>query len=583
MGVFAFARYSSAALGYQCDLEPAVKKVLIHCSTMLTTVWLVIIVCAFWIMRYCWKRRRLWYLASKIPGLSGYPIVGSALDLTGTNEKCLKFLRTHLKKYYPTVKIWVGSWLWVAVSDPDDVETVIKSTKCLGRKFLKDVLDHGRAGDGLITLSGDKWTYHRKEIMPTFKLSVLKNYISIFQKYSFELVNKWSSDANGKEMDIFNVICYYNLHMVFSTIMGVDIDSNNKKLNKYLISIHNLKKLIIDFLRNPCPKFHSLLYAKKIKNNTKDFVDFPNFVVSEKISSVKNKMIENRSNKEYESQSGNIKLGYLDHLVESLLSGSSVLSEEEIRGETVSTMFAGFETTAPGSSFALMLLAFHPDIQDRAFQELVDIFGYDKMQPATFEDLKEMTYLEQIINETLRLYPSIPITMRDVEEEIPIKNYIIPADCTIMINFLRNPKYFTDPDKFDPDNFSPEKKSTRHPFVFKPFSDGPRICVGAKYAMLQMKVLLSTILRYYKILPVGKLEDLERLESTISIIPVLGVKLQVKAILNGAILTQTPLVNSDTRARALTSTLQRSTQQTEWIFRLTSCSGLDPRPAGNKE
>nr|CAD7414090.1 unnamed protein product [Timema poppensis] len=193
-------------------------------------------------------------------------------------------------------------------------------------------------------------------------------------------------------------------------------------------------------------------------------------------------------------------------------------------------MFAGFETTASGSSFALMLLAFHPDIQDRAFQELVDIFGNDKMQPATFEDLKEMTYLEQIIMETLRLYPSIPITMRDVEEEIPIKNYIIPADCTIMINYLvihRNPKYFTNPDKFDPDNFSQEKKSTRHPFVFKPFSDGPRVCVGVKYAMFQMKVMLSTILRYYQILPVRKLEDLERLETSISMTPVLGVRVRL--------------------------------------------------------
>nr|CAD7268851.1 unnamed protein product [Timema shepardi] len=241
-------------------------------------------------------------------------------------------------------------------------------------------------------------------------------------------------------------------------------------------------------------------------------------------------MIENRPNREYEGHSGNTRLGYLDHLVGSLLSGSPVLSEEEIRGETVSTMLAGFETTASGSSFALMLLAFHPDIQDRAFQELVDIFGNNKMQPATFENLKEMTYLEQIIMETLRLYLSILITMRDVEEEIPIKNYIIPADCTIMIKLLviqRNPKYFTNPDKFDPDNFSPEKNSTLHPFGFKPFTDGPRICVGAKYAMLQMKVMFSTILRYYKILPVGKLEYLERLETSISMTPVLGVKVRL--------------------------------------------------------
>nr|CAD7419963.1 unnamed protein product [Timema poppensis] len=294
--------------------------------------------------------------------------------------------------------------------------------------------------------------------MPTFKLIILKNYISIFQTHSFELVNRWSSEANGKEMDIFSVICYYNLYMVCSTLMG-----------------------------------------------------------SEKISSVKNKMIENRPNKEYESQSSNTRLGYLDNLVGSLLSGSPVLSEEEIRGETVITMLAGFETTASGSSFSLMLLAFHPDIQDRAFQELVDIFGNNKKQLETFEDLKEMTYLEQIIMETLRLYPSIPITMRDVEEEITIKNYIIPADCNIMINLLvihRNPKYFMNPDKFDPGNFSPEK-STRHPFVFKPFSDGPRVCVGAKYAMFQMKVMLSTIFRYYKIFPVEKLEDLEILETSI--------------------------------------------------------------------
>nr|CAD7430910.1 unnamed protein product [Timema monikensis] len=397
-------------------------------------------VCAFWIMCYCWKRRRLWYLASKIPGPSGYPIFGQALKLTGTNEKCLKFLRNYIKKYYPTVKIWVGSWLWVSVSDPDDVETILKSTKCLGRKFLKDILDHGRAGDGLITLSGDKWAYHRREIMPTFKLSILKNYISIFQTHSFELVNKWSSEANGKEMDIFNVICYYNLHMVCSTIMGVDIDKNNQKLENYLNSIHDLKMFIMDCLRNPCllilAKISFSTVAKKIKNYSNDLVDFTNFVVSEKISGVKNKILENKPNKEYESKSGNSKLGYLDHLVESLLSGSPVLSEEEIRGETVSTMFAG------------------------------------------------------------------------------------------------NPKYFTNPDKFDPDNFSPEKKSTRHPFVFKPFSDGPRVCVGAKYAMFQMKVMLSTILRYYKILPVGKLEDLERLETSISMTPVLGVKIRIILIRN---------------------------------------------------
>nr|CAD7430646.1 unnamed protein product [Timema monikensis] len=138
-----------------------------------------------------------------------------------------------------------------------------------------------------------------------------------------------------------------------------------------------------------------------------------------------------------------------------------------------------------------------------------------------------MKYLEQIIKETLRLYPPLPLIPRIVEEEIKIKNYTLPVGTIVLINLLvtqRHPKSISNPDKFNPDNFSTESKTTRNTIVYTPFSVGLRTCVGKNYAMLQMKVMLSTILRYYKILPVGELADLDRLEVGVILSTKLGAR-----------------------------------------------------------
>nr|CAD7589893.1 unnamed protein product [Timema genevievae] len=124
----------------------------------------------------------------------------------------------------------------------------------------------------------------------------------------------------------------------------------------------------------------------------------------------------------------------------SLLSESPVLSEKEIYDETLVMILGAYETTATVNGFAIMLLAFHLEIQNKAFQELSDIFGNDQIRPATFQDVQEMKYLEQIIKETLRLYPPVPIIPRTVEEEIKIKNYTLPVGTIVLINLLGGTK-----------------------------------------------------------------------------------------------------------------------------------------------
>lgn len=151
----------------------------------------------------------------------------------------------------------------------------------------------------------------------------------------------------------------------------------------------------------------------------------------------------------------------------------------------------------------LCLLGAHPHIQAKVDAELHRIFG-DSQRDATFADCMDMKYLERVILESLRMYPPVPIIARKLNQDVQLasENYMLPAGCTVVIGTIkihRRPDIYPNPDVFDPDNFLPERTQSRHYYSFIPFSAGPRSCVGRKYAMIKLKILLSTILRAYRV------------------------------------------------------------------------------------
>ncbi|XP_039499371.1 cytochrome P450 4g15 [Drosophila santomea] len=196
------------------------------------------------------------------------------------------------------------------------------------------------------------------------------------------------------------------------------------------------------------------------------------------------------------------RLAFLDLMLESAQNGA-LITDTEIKEQVDTIMFEGHDTTAAGSSFFLSLMGIHQDIQDRVLAELDSIFG-DSQRPATFQDTLEMKYLERCLMETLRMYPPVPLIARELQEDLKLNsgNYVIPRGATVTVATVllhRNPKVYANPNVFDPDNFLPERQANRHYYAFVPFSAGPRSCVGRKYAMLKLKILLSTILRNYRV------------------------------------------------------------------------------------
>lgn len=187
---------------------------------------------------------------------------------------------------------------------------------------------------------------------------------------------------------------------------------------------------------------------------------------------------------------------------------NQVFTDDDIVNEACTFMLAGQDSVGAATAFCLFMLAKHSDYQQKCLDELYEIFEDDD-RPPTIKDIREMRYLEQCIKETLRLFPSVPLVARKVTEDVRLAKCLIPSGSSILIfpyATHRLQSIYPDPERFDPDRFAPEQCEKRHPYAFIPFSAGPRNCIGHKFAYIEMKTVISGILRQFELVPVdGKL------------------------------------------------------------------------------
>lgn len=179
-----------------------------------------------------------------------------------------------------------------------------------------------------------------------------------------------------------------------------------------------------------------------------------------------------------------------------------ILTNEEILANGLLFFIAGFETTGGTLSFMSYLLAKHQSIQDRLRKEVLEILHRDGS--FTYNNVFAMKYLDQVLSETLRYYsPVVGFTTRTSATEYVHNNVTIPAGITVLVpgfHMHRDTDFWEDPDKFDPDRFSAENKPGIDPMVYQPFGQGPRNCIGLRFAQLEAKLTMAKILAKYKIL-----------------------------------------------------------------------------------
>ncbi|XP_042883733.1 cytochrome P450 4C1-like [Penaeus japonicus] len=471
------------------------------------------------------KRQRKVRLIEQLPGPKGLPLLGNLLHMWVDHEELFRRI-CKICEFGNVARFWVGSKPYCLVSSARAVETILSSSKHIDKggdyAFFRPWL-----GEGLVTSTGVKWHTHRKMLTPAFHFKILENFVDVFTAQAEALVEKLKAKANGEPFDIYNDITLCALDIICETAMGRSIGAQENSESSIVKAIHKMGMLIQ--FRQFRPWLHSdfTFQLSRYGREQRECLRLIHGLAEETIAMRRKARQEKRRRRTREEEEDakndgsaipgqKTRQAFLDLLLECSEKDPSI-TDEDMRDEVNTFMFAGHDTTSAAMNWFLYVMGIHRDAQERVFEEIESVLqGADRAPTAS--DLREMKYLELCLKETLRIFPPVPMIIRELKEDAVIDNYCIPAGTSIAIHVYRlhrDPDQFPDPEAFDPDRFLPENSAKRHSFAYTPFSAGPRNCIGQKFSLLEIKAILCSILRKFRVESVVPREDLKLLAELI--------------------------------------------------------------------
>ncbi|XP_069342592.1 cytochrome P450 3A4 isoform X2 [Eulemur rufifrons] len=394
--------------------------------------------------------------------------------------------------------VYEGQWPVLAITDPDMIKTVLVK-ECYSVFTNRRPLGPVGFMKSAISFSEDEeWKRIRALLSPTFTSGKLKEMFPIMSQYADMLVRNLRQEAEkGKTVTFKDIFGAYSMDVITATSFGVNIDSLNNPQDPFVEKAKRLLKLdFLDPLFLSITIFPFLIPIFELLNISVFPKDVTNFLKN----SVK-RMKESRLQDKQKHR-----VDFLQLMIDSQNSKETeshrVLSDEEIIAQSIIFIFAGYDTTSSVLSFIMYELATHPDVQQK-LQEEIDAALPNKT-PATYDALLQMEHLDMVVNETLRLFPIAGRIERVCKKDVEIKGVFIPKGVVVMIPthaLQRDPKYWPEPDEFRPERFSKKNKDNIDPYLYMPFGNGPRNCIGMRFALMNMKLALVKILQNFSFKP----------------------------------------------------------------------------------
>ncbi|KAJ8668284.1 hypothetical protein QAD02_009947 [Eretmocerus hayati] len=390
----------------------------------------------------------------------------------------------------------------------------------------------------LFNLEGDQWKNLRAKLTPAFSSGKLKNMFYLLSECSSNLENlierklihlhpSLSSTntqiptnngiANGisntnsecQEIEVRELATNFTIDVIGSCAFGLQInaltgDECEFKIVAKKLSKPSYKSALWRMLRVSLPSLYKALGVQVIDASvTNFFLD----VVSQ--------MIKQRG------KSSTKRHDFMDLLIELKNKGTLethdtgdrekqeeesekiVMDDQTIAAQAFVFFVAGFETSSNTIAFCLYELAVNPEIQEKVRDELTEALNEHDGE-LTYDAIQNMKYLDLVILETLRKYPPAPMLSRrcEIPYKIPGSDVELPKGMRVIIPIYaiqHDSEHYPEPELFKPERFNEENKRTRHPYTFLPFGEGPRSCIGVRFALLQTKVGVITFLKKYRV------------------------------------------------------------------------------------
>ena len=424
------------------------------------------------------------------PGPGGNVLFSPALKELKTNV--LGLVERQKQDYKDISRIMIGPYYYINIYKPEFMEQIFADSVLFSKgrenanlKFL--------LGNGLLTNEGDFWLKQRRLIAPVFHKKRLATFVQQIIACTDRMMDSWEERGDVK-MDIHAEMTQITLGIVSQTLMSTDASGDFLKINDALV--HLMKGLSTETVRLiRLPSWVPTSYNRFMKKNRA--------ILDKQIYDI---IAERR-------RTGSQRDDLLTMLMEVEDADTAErMTDGQLRDEVITIFLAGHETTANAMSFALYLMASHPEAARRIAQEMKDV---QQGKDLTYEDLMKLDYTTRAVKEAMRLYPPTWIIGREATKETTLGDYRIrKGDTLMMFPYLthRDPDYWEDPLTFDPDRFLPERMKDRPKYAYFPFGGGARVCIGNNFAMMEMQIILALVCSRFEFsVPEGYKPNIEAL------------------------------------------------------------------------
>jgi len=347
-------------------------------------------------------------------------------------------------------------------------------------------------GEGLLTSEGKKWKKQRKMLQPAFHKKQLQNLLSNMQD---TIASEFKKIKPEHTTDIFPLLNNLAFQTVVKSLFTKAAREKDMERLQYITEAN--QRMLVKELRQPY-----LAWWFKSAGVLKKHLE-----LTEEARAILRQIVNNRkaSRKRYDD--------LLDMLLETRYDDGSSMSEEQLIDEILIIFTAGHETTANALTFTFQLLSKHPKWQDKIHEESINLGGNDAN---LMTRVSKSTLCQQVLEESMRLYPPAYFIDRVNVEADSFNGMAFEPGCNLLFSIYeihRHPDLWDQPEVFKPQRF----KDSARPFSaqYFPFGAGPRKCIGNNFAMFEMIIAVTELVKNYKIYPEFK---------TIEITPLITLK-----------------------------------------------------------
>jgi cytochrome P450 len=414
------------------------------------------------------------------PGPRPRAVVGNLIEF---RRDKLAFFTRCAREYGDRVRFQIGPRPVVLLSDPAMIEQVLGvQQKNFVKHFVLSLL-RPVLGDGLLTSEAEPWLRQRRLIQPAFQRSHVEDYAAIFVAHTERMLSDW---GDGERIDLHSAMMHLTLSIAAKALLGTEVSGS-----EFRSVSRALELLMRDFVYRfegivKIPLWVPTVWNWRIKRQIRQ------------LDRVIYGIIDRRRRG---AQDGD---DLLTRLMQATDAGAEnpgapgTMSDRQLRDEMMTLFLAGHETTANALSWTCYLLAQHPEVEVRLQAELQSVLSG---RSPTVADVPRLVYTEQVVTESMRVFPPVYAIGRRSVRNCEIGGYDVPAGTTFLMSqwvLHRDPRFFDDPLEFRPQRWADGLAKRIPKFAYFPFGGGPRVCVGNSFALLEAVLILATVAQQFR-------------------------------------------------------------------------------------